>query len=295
MPADARVLAAKDFFVNQALLTGEPYPVEKYASDPVQRSGDIAQVNNAVFMGSSVLCGSATVMVMRTGTATATALGAIAGSLTAKAPPTAFERGTRQFGMLIMRLTILLVLFVLLLNILLARPALESFLFAVALAVGLTPELLPMVVSVTLARGALRIARKHVVVERLSAIHNLGGMDVLCTDKTVTLTEASIRLERHVDVNGKDSEDVLRFAYLNSYFETGLKSPLDAAIPQHAEVDVSTWRKLDEVPFDFERRRVSVMVENGSERWLVVKRRAGRHFAAIRPVCRCDRRKSFDR
>ncbi|MBI3898363.1 MAG: magnesium-translocating P-type ATPase [Gammaproteobacteria bacterium] len=269
VPADGRVLEAKDFFVNQSLLTGESYPVEKHSGDLPAPTDDISKVINAVFMGSSVISGAATVMICRTGSATA--LGSIAESLATKAPANAFEIGTHQFGMLIMRLTILLVLFVLLINTLLHRPLLESFLFAVALAVGLTPELLPMVVSVTLARGALRMAKKDVVVKRLAAIHNLGGMDVLCTDKTGTLTQACIHLERHIDADGQDSTQVLTLAYLNSYFETGLKSPLDDAILEHKEIDVSSWHKLDEVPFDFERRRVSVLVDNSRERLLVVK------------------------
>ncbi len=285
-PADGRVLDAKDFFVNQALLTGESYPVEKHAGDLLAPTEEISKVTNAVFMGTSVVSGAAKIMICRTGASTA--LGSIAESLAAKAPPTAFELGTRHFGMLIMRLTILLVLFVLLVNALLHRPLLESFLFAVALAVGLTPELLPMIVSVTLSRGALRMAKKHVVIKRLAAIHNLGSMDVLCTDKTGTLTEARIRLERHLDADGRDSEQVLELAYLNSYFETGLKSPLDDAILEHTEIDVSRWCKLDEVPFDFERRRVSVLVDDGRERLLAVKGapedilRLSTHYAADR-------------
>ncbi|MBI3801306.1 MAG: magnesium-translocating P-type ATPase [Deltaproteobacteria bacterium] len=271
VPADGRVLEAKDFFVNQALLTGEPYPVEKHPGDSAERDTNaVGSAPNAVFMGTSVISGTARMLVCRTGTTTA--LGEIAETLSNKAPQTAFERGTHDFGLLILRLTLLLVLFVLLVNAYFHRPRLESFLFAVALAVGLTPELLPMVVSVTLARGALRMAEKKVIVKRLAAIHDLGSMDVLCTDKTGTLTEARIRLERHLDALGRDSQRVLELAYLNSYFETGLKSPLDDAILQHKdEVDVSGWRKIDEVPFDFERRRVSVLVENGAVRLLVVK------------------------
>jgi Mg2+-importing ATPase len=170
-----------------------------------------------------------------------------------------------------MRMTVLLVLFVLLVNAFFHRPWLESFLFAVALAVGLTPELLPMVVSVTLSRGALRMAANKVIVKRLAAIHNLGSMDVFCTDKTGTLTEARIHLERHMDPLGRESERVLKLAYFNSFFETGLKSPLDDAILEHQEIDVTGWRKIDEVPFDFERRRVSVLLDNGTSRLLVVK------------------------
>lgn len=272
VPADGRVLEARDLFVNQALLTGESYPVEKLAADiEPDRSpgGDIAAATNAVFMGTSIVSGSARVVLARTGSNTA--LGQIADTLARRPPRTAFERGTRDFGNLILRLTLLLVLFVLLVNALFHRPLLESFLFAVALAVGLTPELLPMVVSVTLSQGAMRLARSRVIVKRLSAVQDLGGIDVLCTDKTGTLTEGRIRLERHVDAAGKDSSRVLELAYLNSYFETGIKSPLDDAILAHRHVDVGSWRKIDEVPFDFERRRVSVLLERGGERTLAVK------------------------
>jgi Mg2+-importing ATPase len=269
VPADGVVLAARDFFVNQALLTGEPYPVEKRAALPDALATDLQGATNAVFMGCSVVSGSASVRVVRTGTATA--IGDIADSVSRPATPTAFEIGTRRFGMLIMRLTVLMVLFVLLANVFTHKPWLESFLFAVALAVGLTPELLPMIVSVTLARGALRMARQQMIVKRQSAIQDLGSMDVLCTDKTGTLTEARIRMERHVDPSGGDSERVLRLAYFNSYFESGLRSPLDDAILEHRQIDVGGWSKIDEVPFDFERRRVSVLLERGGERWLVVK------------------------
>ena len=276
VPADGQVLQADDFFVNQAQLTGEPYPVEKKAAaawseDPALPAA--LDSPHAVFMGSSVVSGSARVLIARTGSASA--FGQIALSLSQQAPPTAFEIGTRRFGMLIMRLTVLLVLFTLLVNVALQRPLLESFMFAVALAVGLTPELLPMVVSVTLTRGALRMAARQVIVKRPSAIQDMGAMDVLCTDKTGTLTEARIKLERHVDASGQDNPQVLALAYLNSYFESGLRSPLDDAILAHAEVDVSGWRKIDEVPFDFERRRVSVLVQREEDgpatRRLVVK------------------------
>ena len=261
VPADGQIVESRDFFVNEALLTGEPYPVEKSSTG----DGD----KKLATMGSSVMSGSARILVSKTGAATA--VGQIAKSLNKATPPSAFELGARQFGMMIMRLTVMLVLFVVLVNAISHKPFFESFLFAVALAVGLTPELLPMVVSVTLAKGALRMANKHVIVKKLAAIHSLGSMDVLCTDKTGTLTEARIRLERHVDAEGNDSARVLELAYINSYFETGLKSPLDDAILQHSEIDVTRWRKLDEVPFDFERRRVSVLVEDDKSRLLVVK------------------------
>lgn len=259
-PADGKLVEAHDLFVNQALFTGEPYPVEKRPGP-----GDEA----TVLMGSSIVSGSGKAIVTQTGRNTE--LGRIGRSLARRAPPTAFELGTRNFGLLILRLTFLLVAFVLLVNLLRERPWLESLLFAVALAVGLTPELLPMVMSVTLARGAMRMSKQKVLVKRLAAIHDLGSMDVLCTDKTGTLTEAHIELDQHLDPQGRDSARVLELAYLNSRFETGMKSPLDEAILRHEEVDGSGWEKLDEVPFDFERRRISVLVRKGGTRLLVVK------------------------
>ena len=269
IPADGVILEARDFFVRQALLTGASYPVEKRPDKPVDTAIDLQDATNAVFMGTSVISGSATMLVIRTGADTA--IGEIAGKVSQPSKPTSFESGTRRFGLLIMRLTIFMVMFVLLANAYFHKPWLESFLFAVALAVGLTPELLPMVVSVTLSRGAMRMAKKQMIVKRLTAIQDLGSMDVLCTDKTGTLTEAKIRLEMHVDAEGNPSERVLELAYFNSFFETGLKSPLDEAILAHQHIEIGQWKKVDEVPFDFERRRVSVLIDNGESRWLVVK------------------------
>ena len=269
IPADGRVVEARDLFVKQALLTGESHPVEKRPGVLPDAATELQEATNAVFMGTSVISGSARMLVVKTGTATA--IGEIADSISRQSAPTSFDIGSRRFGMLIMRLTILMVMFVLLVNTFFHKPWLESFLFAVALAVGLTPELLPMVVSVTLSRGALRMAKQHMIVKRLSAIQDLGSMDVLCTDKTGTLTEAKVRLERHVDGKGRPSERVLELAYFNSFFETGLKSPLDDAILAHQHIEVGAWKKIDEVPFDFERRRVSVLIDNGETRWLVVK------------------------
>ncbi|HVM97794.1 MAG TPA: HAD-IC family P-type ATPase [Candidatus Acidoferrales bacterium] len=270
IPGDGRVLEARDFFVNQALLTGEPFPVEKQALPRGTTGGAGGDATDKVFMGTSVISGSATMAVEKTGSHTA--LGEIAATVSTTAPATAFELGTQAFGLLIMRLTLLLVLAVILINAALGRPWLESFLFALALAVGLTPELLPMIVSVCLSRGALRMAEKKVIVKRLSAVHDLGSMDVLCTDKTGTLTEAQIRLEKHCDAAGGDSDHILLLAYLNSYFETGLRSPLDDAILRHEPRPlVEAWRKIDEVPFDFERRRVSVLIDDGIKRLLIVK------------------------
>ncbi len=268
VPADATLFAAHDLFVNQALLTGEPWPVEKRVGAEAG-GADPSAATGTVFMGTSLVSGSGSAVVTRTGARTE--LGRIGRALARRPPPAAFEIGARSFGLLILRLVVLMVLFVLFVNLVRERPWMESFLFAIALAVGLTPELLPMVVSVTLARGALRMSHKRVLVKRLAAIHDLGSMDVLCTDKTGTLTEARITLDQHLDAEGHDSAGVLELAYLNSRFETGLRSPLDEAILRHGEVDVGGWEKLDEVPFDFERRRVSVLVGRGAERLLVVK------------------------
>ncbi|HEY4565062.1 MAG TPA: magnesium-translocating P-type ATPase, partial [Thermoanaerobaculia bacterium] len=270
VPADGRVLEARDCFVNQALLTGEPYPVEKHPVEAPAAGLAMGEAVDAVFMGTSTVSGSARVLICATGADTA--LGEIGVSLSRQPPPTAFETGTRSFGFLILRMAVLMVLFVILVNAFKHRPLLESFLFAVALAVGLTPELLPMVISVTLSRGALRMADHKVIVKRLAAIHDLGSMDVLATDKTGTLTEAQIRLEKHLDPLGRDTARVLELAFLNSRFESGLRSPLDEAILRHQEVDAAGWSKIDEVPFDFERRRVSVLVSGpGNPRLLVVK------------------------
>jgi len=269
VPADGRLIDARDFFVNEALLTGEPYPVEKHASDVGLDCQEVAAASNAAFMGSSVMNGSARFLVCSTGLRTQ--LGEISSTLRRAPPPSALDQGTHRFGLLIVRLTEILVLFVLLVNLLFHRPWLASFLFAVALAVGLTPELLPMIVSVTLARGALRMARAHVIVKRLAAIHDLGSMDILCTDKTGTLTEATIRLARHVALSGADSERVLELAWLNSHFQAGLRNPLDTAIVECCPPHDHRWAKIDEVPFDFQRRRVSVLVERHGRRLLITK------------------------
>jgi Mg2+-importing ATPase len=269
VPADSRLLESRDLFINQALLTGESYPAEKHAGDAPSGAENLAGASNAVFAGTSVISGTATIVVCRTGGKST--LGHLAMSLAEKPPATDFVVGTRRFGLLIMRLTMLMVLFVLVVNISFHRPVLESLMFALALAVGLTPELLPMIVTVTLARSALELSKRKVIVKRLTAIHDLGAMNVLCTDKTGTLTEATIKLMRAIDGRGTESKAVFANAYINSRFETGMKSPLDQAILSARPFDMAGWKKIDEVPFDFERRRVSVLVEHGAERRLIVK------------------------
>ncbi len=269
VPADSRLLESRDLFVNEALLTGEPYPADKQASDSVSAADKVTGATNAVFAGTSVISGTATILICRTGGKTE--LGNLATSLAEKPPATAFAIGIRRFGMLIMRFTVLMVLFVLIVNISFHRPVLQSLMFALALAVGLTPELLPMIVTVTLARSALQLAKRKVIVKRLSAIHDLGAMDMLCTDKTGTLTEATIQLIRTIDGYGVESEAPYLYATVNSRFESGMKSPLDEAILAAKPLDMAGWSKIDEVPFDFERRRVSVLVEHEGKRLLIVK------------------------
>jgi P-type Mg2+ transporter len=260
VPADGLVLEAKDFLVSEAALTGESFPVEKQPG-VLPAATPVAGRTNAVFLGTSVRSGTARVLVVETGRATA--FGAIAARLLARAPETEFARGIRQFGILLLRVMIVMVLFVLTVNLVLHRPAIESLLFAVALAVGISPELLPAIVSVTLSHGARTMAKKGVIVRRLEAIENLGSMDVLCTDKTGTLTEGVIALSAAVDADGRESAEVRRLAHLNAALETGIANPLDAAIVAACEKDelgIAGFGKIDEIPYDFIRKRLTIVV-----------------------------------
>jgi Mg2+-importing ATPase len=271
-PADARVIEAKDLFINQSALTGESFPVEKTPAIIQTKGGSITEWTNYLFMGTSVVSGTATAVVVKTGGLTE--YGKIAQRLIEKAPETEFEVGIKRFGFLIMQVTLLLVLFVFMIQALLhpdVNGILTALLFAVALAVGLTPELLPMIITINLSKGAMAMSKKGVIVKRLSAIETFGSMNVLCTDKTGTLTENQIKLLLHVDMDGKEDEKVLLYSFLNSRLQTGLKSPLDEAILKHQEIDVTQYQKIDEVPFDFVRRRVSVVVEKDRERFFIAK------------------------
>jgi Mg2+-importing ATPase len=281
VPGDAWLFKVRDLHVQQAALTGESFPVEKEAIDLQAMSQHASDVHR-VFLGTSVVSGTGTALVIATGKNTA--FGDIATRLAAKPPETEFERGTRQFGLLIMKTTILLVLFVLMVSVVLHHNFLESLLFAVALAVGLTPEFLPMITTVTLGQGAVHMARKKVIVKHLEAMQNFGSIDVLCSDKTGTLTSGEMALDQHLDPFGTPSERVFLLAYLNSLHETGVNNPLDqaikqsrssnpldAAVLQHDHPDIRGLRKIDEIPFDFERRRVSIVVEDENERLLITK------------------------
>jgi Mg2+-importing ATPase len=268
VPADARLLSARDLFINQSALTGEPFPVEKNAG-PGDPETPLAEAGNYVFLGTSVVSGTATALVTRTGVTTE--FGKIARTLVERPPETGFERGLKQFSFLMSRFIFVLVLFVFFINALFRHGILESLLFSVALAVGMTPELLPMILSLNLSKGAISMSEKGAIVRHPSSIQNFGSMDILCTDKTGTLTENHITLVRHLNTEGLDDDRVLLFSYINSSFHTGLRNPLDEAIIRYHPIDLAGYRKIDELPFDFVRRRLSIAVSSESGRALISK------------------------
>ncbi len=267
VPADGRLVAARDLYVQQAALTGESLPAEKEATgEPASTKAD---ARNMVFLGTSVVSGTAAMEVIATGSRTA--FGDIVARLAASPEETAFDRGLRDFSHLLARTVFFLVLFLIAVNVARHRDAFQSLLFAVALAVGLTPEFLPVITSVTLSKGAIAMARKKVIVKHLSAIENLGSLDVLCSDKTGTLTSGTMSLDRSLDPLGNASPRALELAYLNSKFETGIRSPLDEVILHQPPPKTEEYAKCDEIPFDFERRRLSVVVEEKAGRILITK------------------------
>jgi Mg2+-importing ATPase len=268
VPADAVVLEATDCHVSEAVLTGESFPVEK-SPGPTPAGTPIGQRSGAVFLGTNVRSGTARCLVVKTGAQTE--FGAIAHRLSLRPPMTEFDRGIRRFGYLLTMAMLIMVLVVFAAHMLGGRPPVETLLFSIALAVGLSPELLPAILSVNLARGAEAMAKRGVLVRRLNAIENLGSMDVLCTDKTGTLTEGVVRVEGGYDPHGIRSDEVLELAAINAALETGLPSPLDDALLEARTPELSRWRKRAEVPFDFVRKRVSVVVETGDRIQLVTK------------------------
>jgi P-type Mg2+ transporter len=273
IPADLRLLDAKDLFVNQAALTGEAMPAEKFAHPCTQKIDDPFDLPNLAFMGANVVSGFGTGIIVRTGASTF--FGQLADEIAGRREPTAFDQGIGRFTWLMIRFIIVMVPTVFLINGLTKHDWLEALLFAVAVAVGLTPEMLPMIVTVNLAKGAIAMSRAKVIVKQLNAIQNFGAMDVLCTDKTGTLTQDRIILKRHLDIRGEDSQRVLQYAYLNSHFQSGLKNLLDVAVLEHVElhgalaVDAS-FAKVDEIPFDFSRRRMSVVVSHGTDKHVLI-------------------------
>ena len=268
VPGDCLVQESKDLFIDEATLTGETYPVEK-SIGVLAADTALGQRTNALWMGTHVVSGSAKTIVVRTGKETE--FGKVSERLKLRPQETEFEHGIRQFGYFLMEVTLVLVIAIFAINVYLARSVLDSFLFSLALAVGLTPQLLPAIISINLAHGAKRMAEAKVIVKRLASIENFGSMNVICSDKTGTLTEGSVHLQSALDAKGAASEKVLLHAYLNAFYETGFTNPIDEAIRTHRQFDLSGYRKADEIPYDFLRKRLSILVAHDDAHLMVTK------------------------
>ncbi|MCL2154810.1 MAG: HAD-IC family P-type ATPase, partial [Leptospirales bacterium] len=269
VPADLRIFTAKDFFVSESSLTGESMPVEKNPDPAAIEIKSALELPNACFMGSSVISGTARAFVVNTGINTM--FGSLSEKLGEKHVDTNFDKGLKSFTWLMIRFMVVMVALVFAIVGFTKGNWVEALLFSLSVAVGLTPEMLPMIVTVNLAKGALNMAGKKVIVKKLPAIQNLGAINILCTDKTGTLTQDRVVLEKHVDILGNMSEEVLNYAYLNSFFQTGLPNLLDRAVIEHSDFDVSSCKLIDELPFDFQRRRMSVVVEYEDDHVLICK------------------------
>ena len=268
VPGDCLIAESTDLFVDEATLTGETYPAEKSAA-LLPKDAPLAKRTNCLWMGTHVVSGCARALVVNTGRQTE--FGKVSERLKLRPAQTEFERGIRQFGYFLMQVTIVLVMAIFAINLYLHRPALEALLFSLALAVGLTPQLLPAIISINLARGAKQMARIKVVVKRLASIENFGSMNVLCSDKTGTLTEGTVRVKSAVDLNGAASDKVFLYAYINAFYETGFTNPIDQAICSDRKVDLSAYAKTDEIPYDFLRKRLSILVNHGDAHLMVTK------------------------
>ncbi len=268
IPADLRIISCKDLFINQASLTGESFPIEKFAS-PINATQSISELSNIAFMGSSVVSGTALGLVVKTGAFTQ--FGELSKRLAEISEVSSFDKGLHKFVWLMIRLMILLVGIIFVINAFFKGNVLEALLFSLAVAVGLTPEMLPMIVAINLSKGAIAMSKKKVIVKRLNSIQNLGAMDVICTDKTGTLTMDKVVLEKFCDVVRQDNQDVLKLAYINSFYQTGLKNLLDKAIIKHEKLAIKEFKKVDEMPFDFSRRIMSVVVETDSKHQIISK------------------------
>jgi Mg2+-importing ATPase len=268
IPGDCLLLESKDLFVDEAALTGETFPVEK-SIGILSPEAPLSQRTNSLFMGTHVVSGSARAVVVQTGKESE--FGKVSERLKLRPRETEFEHGVRRFGYLLMEITLVLVIAIFAINVFLSRPVLDSFLFALALAVGLTPQLLPAIISINLAHGAKRMALNKVIVKRLAAIENFGSMNVLCSDKTGTLTEGVVKLHSALNVDGQESEKVLLYAYLNASYETGFMNPIDEAIRKHRQFDLSNFKKLDEIPYDFIRKRLSILISKDETHLMVTK------------------------
>jgi Mg2+-importing ATPase len=268
VPGDGLVQEAKDLFVDEAMLTGETFPAEK-TEGVLPAETLLNRRTNALWMGTHVVSGSARALIVRTGKETE--FGKVSERLKLRPQETEFERGIRRFGYFLMEVTLVLVVAIFAINVYLARPVLDSFLFSLALAVGLTPQLLPAIISINLSHGAKRMAQKKVIVKRLASIENFGSMNVICSDKTGTLTEGIVHVQSACDVEGTPSDKVLFHAYLNAFYETGFANPIDEAIRTHRRFDLSGYRKQDEIPYDFIRKRLSILVSHADINLMVIK------------------------
>ena len=268
VPGDSLIIESKDLFVDEAMLTGETYPVEKSVA-LLTADTALSQRTNSVWMGTHVVSGTAKALVILT--AKNTEFGKVSERLTQKAPETEFENGIRKFGYFLGEVTIILVIAIFAINVYLHRPVLDSFLFSLALAVGLTPQLLPAIISINLAHGAKNMAKKKVIVKRLASIENFGSMNVICSDKTGTLTEGTVKVESALDVNGIVNNKVFLYAFLNASYETGFKNPIDEAIRNYKDISLAEYQKKDEIPYDFIRKRLSVAVNHGDTHVMITK------------------------
>jgi Mg2+-importing ATPase len=292
IPADGLVIEARDFFVNQAVLTGETFPVEKMPGILPESAG-LADRTNVVFMGTNVSSGSAKAIIVQTGLQTA--LGQIANRLTLRPPETEFERGIRKLGFLLTEVMFVLVLGIFFFNVLLQKPVLDSLLFSIALAVGLTPQLLPAIININLSKGSQEMAKHGVIVRRLESIENFGSMDILCTDKTGTLTQGVVQLDGALGVNGEPSDQVGLYAYLNAHMQTGLPNPMDEAIVRKEIKGADEYKKVDEIPYDFIRKRLTVVAErNNSSPYMITKGALNNVLAVCSHIQIGDEEKALD-
>ncbi|MDP4266818.1 MAG: magnesium-translocating P-type ATPase [Bacteroidota bacterium] len=268
VPADCLLLESKDIFLDEAMLTGETFPVEKDVS-VLSSETPLAERANTVWMGTHIVSGTAKALVIFTGKNTE--FGKVSERLKLKPPETEFEHGIRRFGFFLGEVTLVLVVIIFAINVYLHRPVLDSFLFSLALAVGLTPQLLPAIISINLAHGAKKMAEKKVIVKRLASIENFGSMNIICSDKTGTLTEGKVKVETALDMNGDKSDKVFLYAYINAFYETGFTNPIDEAIRKNNKIDLSEYQKKDEIPYDFLRKRLSIAVTHSGKYLMVTK------------------------
>ncbi|NMB56731.1 magnesium-translocating P-type ATPase [Candidatus Beckwithbacteria bacterium] len=269
IPADARVIEAKDFFVNQSVLTGESLPIEKTYEKIKTKDDDLTSLDNIIFSGTNVITGNAKAIIINTGSRTE--FGSIAQSLSLQEEDNGFTIGIKNFSNFILRIILLFVIFIFTVNTLIKQDFFESLTFAIAIAVGLTPEFLPMIMTINMAKGALAMSKKGVIVKKLNTIPSFGSMNILCTDKTGTITENKIELVKYLDLMGNHYHRIFEMAYLNSFLQTGINNPLDDAVKNYEKVNISTYEKIDEIPFDFERKRMSVIVKKGHDHLLITK------------------------